>query len=215
MQPRRSLGLARGPTTAQARQPERGKLRKLPSPDPWDDSSTTGGTGGDIWTAANQCAGALAACVQAVDQLNTVLGEVGCRERVLNLCYSLAVDNNLAQLYASWRDENDKTVYIQRVDFLLLSNPDYFARLHQWVLVILAWGRGARLDSIRRGLDLIIETRQKAASKLAKSRLVVGLEGGRRRPAGPEEAATEENPMKEVDVGLVKRELKARRESYY
>ncbi|KAK4444011.1 hypothetical protein QBC34DRAFT_335858, partial [Podospora aff. communis PSN243] len=141
------------------------------------DFKAAGGTGGDLWTAANQCAGASAACVQAVDQLNTVLGEVGCRRRVLNLCYSLAVDNHLAQLYASWRDENDKTVYIQRVDSFLLSNPENFARLHQRVLAILAWGRGARLHNIRWGLDLIIETRQKAASKVAKSRLVRGPEG--------------------------------------
>ena len=141
------------------------------------DFKAAGGTGGDLWTAANQCAGASAACVQVVDQLNTVLGEVGCRRRVLSICYSLAVDNNLAQLYASWRDENDKTTYIQRVDSFLLSNPENFAGLHHRVLAILAWGRGARLKNIRWGLDLIIETHQKAASKLAKSRLVVGPEG--------------------------------------
>ncbi|KAK0701178.1 hypothetical protein B0T21DRAFT_300687 [Apiosordaria backusii] len=134
------------------------------------------GTGGDLWTAANQCAGASAACVQAVDQLNTVLGEIGYRGRVLNLCYSLAMDNNLAQLYASWRDENDQTVYIQRVDSFLLSSPEHFTRFRQRVLAILAWGRGARLNDIRLALDLILETRQRAASELAKSRLAPEVE---------------------------------------
>lgn len=142
------------------------------------DFKVAGGTGGDLWTAANQCAGASAACVQAVDQLNTVLDEVQCRGRVLNLCYSLAVDNNLAQLYVSWRDENDQTVYIQRVDSFLLSSPERFAKFRQRVLAILEWGRGTRLNDIRLALGLILETRQRAASKLAKTHLAPGADNG-------------------------------------
>ncbi|KAK5652706.1 hypothetical protein OQA88_10300 [Cercophora sp. LCS_1] len=130
-----------------------------------------GGTRGDLWTAANQCAGASAACVQAIDQLNTALGEVGCPRRVPNLCYSFAVDNNIAQLYASWREENDQVIYIQRVDSFLLSSPEHFGKFRQLVLAIIAWGRTARLNDIRLALDRIAETRQRAASERAKSRL--------------------------------------------
>ncbi len=75
------------------------------------------GAVGNLWVAANQCAGASAACVQAIHQFNTILGDVGCNGHVPDLCYSLAIDHSLAQLYVSWgaKDEGNLVIHIQRV----------------------------------------------------------------------------------------------------
>lgn len=129
------------------------------------------GTGGNLWIATNQCAGASAACLQAVDRLNAVLGEHGCEERVPNLCYSIAVDNNLAQLHVAWKD--DAGFYVKRLDNFLLSIPEHLVSLRRRVLNILEWGRngnpGGRLSNIRVALDIIMGVSQRVASEAAKS----------------------------------------------
>ena len=111
------------------------------------------GTGGSLWDAANQCAGGAAACLRALDQLNTALGAVGCQRRIPNLCYSLAMDNNSGQLYVSSKAEDGSTVYVQRVASYLLSDAEHFARLHACVAAILKWGATTRLQDIRAAAD--------------------------------------------------------------
>ncbi|KAK0710434.1 hypothetical protein B0T21DRAFT_415988 [Apiosordaria backusii] len=146
----------------------------------------TAGTGGNLWVAANQCAGALAACLQAVNQLNTRLGDVGCNRHVPNLCYGLTIDNSLAQLYVSWgvKDKGDLVVYIQRVASFLLSSPKHFTHLHRWVKAILEWGQGERLGNILLALDYIREEQQKVVSGAAKHRLGPEREGSPERKRG-------------------------------
>ncbi|KAK0612154.1 hypothetical protein B0T14DRAFT_571981 [Immersiella caudata] len=149
----------------------------------------TAGTQGNLWVAANQCAGILAACIQAVNQLNTALQHVGCdRQHVSNLCYGLAIDNSLAQLYVSWGARgrgHHPVVYVQRVGSFLLSDAKDFARLYQWVMAILDWGQGGRLENIQLALDSIREEQQKAVSGAAQSQpspeREAGLEKKRRR----------------------------------
>jgi len=141
------------------------------------------GTGGNLWVAANQCAGTSAACVQAVNQLNIGLGDVGCNGHVPDLCYSLAIDNSLAQLYVSWgvKDKGNLVVCIQRVGSFLLSSPKHFTRLHRWVTAILEWGQGGRLGNIQLALDYIRGEQQKVMSRAAKSRLRSEREGSLER----------------------------------
>ncbi|KAK0719402.1 hypothetical protein B0H67DRAFT_485510 [Lasiosphaeris hirsuta] len=122
------------------------------------------GTRGNLWAATNQCAGGSAACLQAAGQLNAVLAEVGCSGCLPNLCYSLAVDNNLAQLYVSWKDDMG-SFYMQRVDSFLLLNPEHFVSFRQRVLAILEWGAGARLHDVRLALDVILGARRGAVTK--------------------------------------------------
>ncbi|KAK0703278.1 hypothetical protein B0T26DRAFT_657911, partial [Lasiosphaeria miniovina] len=104
-----------------------------------------------LWVTANQCAGASAACVQAINQLNTRLNtRLGDSGYVPNHCYSLAINSNLAQLHVSWRVEEDgkQVFYIQRVASFSLCSAKHFVRLHQWMMAILDWGRGQRLRDI-------------------------------------------------------------------
>ena len=128
-----------------------------------------GGTRGDLWVATNQCAGASSACLSAVNQLNTSLREYQSKQRVDNLSYCIAVDNNTAQLYISWK-EDDLNYYLQRVDAFLLSRPEDFKNFRKQVRNILDWGKDARLKQIRDALDTILEENRKRASEAAKSR---------------------------------------------
>ncbi|RMZ82764.1 hypothetical protein DV738_g1667, partial [Chaetothyriales sp. CBS 135597] len=128
-----------------------------------------GGTRGDLWVATNQCAGASSACLNAVDQLNTSLPKHPSVQRVDNLSYSIAVDNNTAQLYISWK-EDDLDYYIQRVGAFLLSDPDHFKSFRKQVRNILDWGKDTHLTQIRDALDTILEENRKNAAEHAKSR---------------------------------------------
>jgi hypothetical protein len=112
-----------------------------------------GGTRGDLWVATNQCAGASSACLKAVDQLNTSLSKHPSM-CVDNLSYSIAVGNNTAQLYISWK-EGDLNYYLQRVDAFLLSRPEDFKSFRKQVRNILDWGKDTRLTQIREALDTI------------------------------------------------------------
>ncbi|KAH8889896.1 hypothetical protein GQ53DRAFT_766357 [Thozetella sp. PMI_491] len=127
-----------------------------------------GGTRGDLWVATNQCAGASSACLNAIDQLNTLLREDQSGQRVDNLSYSIAVDNNIAQLYISWK-EDDLNYYLQRVDAFLLSRPEDFKSFRKQVRNILDWGKDTHLTQIKVALDTILEENRKKATEQAKS----------------------------------------------
>ena len=109
------------------------------------------GTGGNLWDAANQCAGGATACLQAVHQLNTTLSAAGCQGSIPNLCYSLALDNNLGQLYVSWK--GSLTFHTQRIASFLLSDTQHFGHLCACVAAILEWGATTRLQDIRAAAD--------------------------------------------------------------
>ncbi|KAK4445227.1 hypothetical protein QBC34DRAFT_307253 [Podospora aff. communis PSN243] len=105
------------------------------------------GTGGNLWDAANQCAGGAVACLRAVEQLNIALGAAGRQGGIPSLCYSLAIDNNVGQLYASWKNA-DLSFNIQRVASFLLSDVQHLSRLCACVAAILEWGAATRLQDI-------------------------------------------------------------------
>jgi len=90
-------------------------------------------------------------------------------QRVDNLSYCVTMDNNTAQLYISWK-EDDLNYYLQRVDAFLLSRPEDFKNFRKQVRNVLDWGKGTRLEQIKKALDVILEENRKRASEAAKSR---------------------------------------------
>ena len=70
------------------------------------------------------------------DQLNTSLPKDPSVKRVDNLSYSIAVDNNTAQLYVSWKEDN-LSYYLQRDGAFLLSDPEHFKSFRKQVRNIL------------------------------------------------------------------------------
>lgn len=127
-----------------------------------------GPTGGSLWVAANQCAGASSAFVNAVEHLNALLPNDPAVNRVDNLSYSIAVDNTLAKLYISWKEE-DLNYCCQQVGAFLLLRLKEFKSFRRQVRNILDWGKGARLTQIRDALDIILEQNQKAAAEQASA----------------------------------------------
>lgn len=132
------------------------------------DFKAAGGTRGDLWVAVNEGAGASAACLNAADQLNIALQNYGAQS-VDNLSYCIAMDNNVAQLYISWKEGGLK-YYLQRVDAFLLSRPEDFVTFRNQVRNIFDWGKNARLAQIGQALDIIIEENRQSASEAVKSR---------------------------------------------
>ncbi|KAI5918409.1 hypothetical protein F4810DRAFT_575963 [Camillea tinctor] len=127
-----------------------------------------GGARGDLWVATNQCAGASSACLNAVDRLNTLLREYGSKQSVDNLSYSIAVDNNTAQLFISWK-EGDLNCYLQRVGVFLLASPEDFKEFRKQVRNILDWGKDTRLTQIKIALDTILDEDMKKVARDAKA----------------------------------------------
>ncbi len=109
-------------------------------------------------------------CLQVVDQLNKVLGEAGattCDSHIASFCYSLAIDNNLAQLHVSWKDGT--SFYIQRVASFLLSDPEHFMRSFTSMWRPFSSGGQGRLGDIRLALDYYIgEARAESTTHLGK-----------------------------------------------
>lgn len=116
-----------------------------------------GGTRGDLWVATNQCAGASSVCLNAIHQLNASLPNHPGVQLVDNLSYCIAVDNNTAQLYISWKQDN-LGYYLQRINAFLLSRPEDFQDFRKHIRNILDWGKGARLKQIKDALDVILES---------------------------------------------------------
>lgn len=124
-----------------------------------------GGTRSDLWVATNQCAGASSACLNAMDQLNALLRGT---QRIDSLCCCIAADNNTAQLYISWK-EDDLIYYLQQVDAFLLWSPEHFINFRKQVRNILDWGKDTRLQQIRDALDRILTENRKEVSESSKS----------------------------------------------
>jgi len=98
--------------------------------------------------------------LKAVKQIGDVLGQYGgSAARIDNLVYSLAIDNNMGQMYVAWVEskvEDGETVTqfrIQQVDTYVLCRPKELEDLTRHVHNILEWGKGVRLRQAKADLD--------------------------------------------------------------
>jgi hypothetical protein len=124
------------------------------------------GTGGSLWVATNQCAGDAGACLNAAGRLNELLANTN-QPLVDNLTYCLAMNNQMAQLYVSWKPDL-LTYYMSEVRSYVLSRADEYVEFRRHVRNIVDWGKDKRLAQIRDALDVILEDGRKAASRAAK-----------------------------------------------
>ncbi|CAK7234482.1 hypothetical protein SCUCBS95973_008952 [Sporothrix curviconia] len=137
-------------------------------------AATGGSEAGNLWTATNECAGAAAACLNAVLHLNESFkkhsangsggndGSGGSElpEAVENIAFAIAIDNRTALVYGAWMTEPGTpgaTYCMQLIDEFVLSRPHEFVSFSQCVRNILNWGKGARRVSICNALDKIID----------------------------------------------------------
>ncbi|KAF9762900.1 hypothetical protein IL306_003293 [Fusarium sp. DS 682] len=132
------------------------------------------GDGGSMWVAENQCLGASAACVNMADSLNRRLRQ--CKSTFLppidNAAFSIAMNGYEARIHISWK-ENELDTYMVTTDVFHLHDPEHYIKFRKYVRNIIDWGRGARLEAIRKSLDSLWEDqeeRREAASAAAKAR---------------------------------------------
>ncbi|KAF4498618.1 hypothetical protein FAGAP_5204 [Fusarium agapanthi] len=75
-----------------------------------------------------------------------------------------------ARLYISWK-RNELDYYMANVDSFLLQDPEHYLKFRKYVRNIIDWGRGGRLEGIRKSLDILLEESRKTTSVAAKSRM--------------------------------------------
>jgi hypothetical protein len=112
-------------------------------------------TAGGIWAATNQCAGSATACLKAIEHLNRSLPASDYAAGAQNLAYCVATDNNYAELLVAWKADDAAEYFMQRVETFVLSRPEEVQKLRGHVCSIIDWGKGPRLEGIRRTLDAV------------------------------------------------------------
>lgn len=92
-------------------------------------------SGGNPWVAANQRVNASAENVKDMEKLIRIVMEYTdediARSILDNLCYSLAVNNNIARLYLTWMDGTRSETYIQLLETFVLSSKDRIDELQK------------------------------------------------------------------------------------
>ena len=75
-----------------------------------------------MWAATNQCLGGSASCVNIAERLNRQLRQCKCNEiqTINSAAFSIAMNGTEAQLYVSWK--HDENYYTQKVDSFLLQS---------------------------------------------------------------------------------------------
>ncbi|KAL7919213.1 hypothetical protein ACQKWADRAFT_302048 [Trichoderma austrokoningii] len=124
------------------------------------------GGAGSLWLATNQCLGGSASCVNIAERLNTQLRRCNSDNLINSAAFSIAMNGTEARLYVSWK-HNEQDYYMANVRNFLLQDPKHYIEFRKYVRNIIDWGRGLRLEEIRKSLDL--EESGKRASAAAKS----------------------------------------------
>jgi hypothetical protein len=132
--------------------------------------SGDGTSPGSLWVATNQCVGDSVACVNLLERVNDRLKLID-NEQVQLLetaAFSIAMSGTEARLYVTWKQ--DDSYYMQKVRGFLLQDPEHYQLFYKYVHNIVDWGRGQRLDGIRKAFDALQEFDREQASREAKAR---------------------------------------------
>lgn len=126
---------------------------------------------GSLWVATNQCLGGSASCVNIAERLNTQLRRCNSDniQSINSAAFSIAMSGTEARLYISWK-HNELDYYMANVRSFLLQEPEHYIEFRKYVRNIIDWGRGGRLEEIRKSLDSLLEESRKRTSAAAKSR---------------------------------------------
>ncbi|KAI8722400.1 hypothetical protein NCS52_00383700 [Fusarium sp. LHS14.1] len=125
------------------------------------------GESGNLWVATNQCLGGSATCVNITEELNDDLKQCTSvtAESINSAAFSIAIRNTEARLYVSWK-QNERQYHMADVGSYLLHDPEQYVKFNKIVQNILDWGRGERLEGIRKSLDRLEEERESRGKSL-------------------------------------------------
>ncbi|PQE19900.1 hypothetical protein CJF31_00006404 [Rutstroemia sp. NJR-2017a BVV2] len=132
--------------------------------------SCDGASPGSLWVVTNQCVGDSVACVNLLERFNDRLKLIndGHIQLLEAAAFSIAMSGTEARLYVTWK--KDDSYYVQKVRGFLLQDPEHYQLFYKYVHNIVDWGRGERLDDIRKAFDCLQEYDREQASREAKAR---------------------------------------------
>lgn len=126
------------------------------------------GDAGSMRVATNQCLGGSTLCVNTAEGLNRHLGL--CKNgNIDSAAFSIAMNGTEARLFISWK-HNELDHYTARLKSFALQEPEQYIEFRKYVRNIIDWGKGERLEGIRKSLDSLLEESQKRTWVAAKSR---------------------------------------------
>ncbi|KAJ4286487.1 hypothetical protein N0V90_013187 [Kalmusia sp. IMI 367209] len=111
------------------------------------------GDGGSMYGATNQCLGGSASCVNIAETLNWCLKQQQL-PRVYSAVFSIAMNGTEARVYISWK-ASKLDWYMQKIEHFVLHRATDYEEFQKIVQNIFDWGRGHRLDEIRKALDAL------------------------------------------------------------
>ncbi len=125
---------------------------------------------GSLWVATNQCLGGSATCINISERLNDRLKQRNNNQvqqndqvqQIDSIAFSIAMTGTEARLYISWKN-NEIDYYTQNFKSFLLHDPEHYLNFRKYVLNIIDWGKGRRLETIRKSLDKLLEDSRKKA----------------------------------------------------
>ncbi|KAM3560091.1 hypothetical protein MY1884_003129 [Beauveria asiatica] len=137
------------------------------------------GDGGSMWSCVNQCLGGSAACVNVGRRLNTKLVTKDQNPSFNSAVFSIAMNQEHANLYVSWRPKSDPVAesdsaaesdppaeyYMQRIGLFATEDMHHHLILQRAVRKIIDWGMGSRLDEIRESLGLAGSKKRKQSER--------------------------------------------------
>lgn len=127
---------------------------------------------GTLWAAENQCIGGSATCVNIAENLNRRLEQ--CRSVIVDpinsAVFGVAIRCTQAELFVSWM-RNDGVYVMAEIGHFYLTHPERYIRFYKLIHNIIDWGKGKRLEGIRKALDsLQAESRRRPAKRVKSTR---------------------------------------------
>lgn len=132
---------------------------------------------GSLWVATNQCLGASATCTEAVSRLNDQLRKYPGARLVADMTFSIAMSQNEARIYVTWKTK-ELQYHVQKAAVFYIVRPEEYQLFRRYVKNILDWGKGQRLQDIKKALDTILEEDREVNSAQAKQRPAPSLNSG-------------------------------------
>lgn len=121
-------------------------------------------TGGTIWAATNQCAGAGSTCTNAIHRMLKTVHTSGTGVRSDSISFSMAIDNLSAYLFAHWTDDAARKFYCGRVRHYALFEAQGILNIKRDIESVISWGLNTRLPMIKSALDTYIDRLQAEVS---------------------------------------------------
>ena len=117
---------------------------------------------GSLWVATNRCLGDSATCVHMAEKLNLQPknNHKTNQQAIDTTAFSVAMSGTEARLFVSWKQyggghSSEDAYHMAEVRSFALQDPAHHIEFRRYVLNIIDWGQGQRLNAIRESLSTL------------------------------------------------------------